>query len=294
MCLSRYKGPVLCSFALLLLAGEACGGKLRNTEKKATASVPAPAPKKPKTETKSISTITEPSFSSAVAAPAVQEGDSFLGGFFAWLIAAPFDYQPDDPSASPLNDSEDHEESWAGRIVDRFPLHELGDATVPYARFDYNYQRVDSDIDADDFRVEAGYKWLAFHGRATRFSDSSDGFKLDMDQYYGVVRYGGWKPLFIPGTFEAAIGLGVSQISGDEDHTSGAVTIPLKYYPVVWGGIEFRPAWYQWDNRSIGDYDLSASFGSHYLHVRGGYRAMWMEGEGRFNDGPYAGLSVSF
>jgi len=186
------------------------------------------------------------------------------------------------------------DEEWAGERNGIFPEHRSGEATAPYARFDYNWQYVDGDIDADDVRIEVGYKALAFHGRATQFTDTSDGFKLDMNQYYGVLRYGGSRPDFIPGTFEAAIGVGVSQIQGDEEHSSGAITIPLKYYPAEWCGIEFRPAWYKWDQKSIGDYDVSASLGLRYVQLRGGYRWFWMQGEGHFNNGPYAGVSASF
>ena len=228
--------------------------------------------------------------------PSDSDGSSFLGGFYAWLIAAPFDARNDDPSAS-LNNNEQGGATGRRRI---FPEHLLGEATVPYVRVDYNWQSVDSDTDANDVRVEVGYKLLAFHYRTTMFKTPSENQDLDINQYYGVLRYGGYRPDFLPGTFEAGVGVGVSQFklesSGSTRDESGmALTFPLKYYPVEWFGVEFRPAWYTWlQGNRVSDYDLSASFGYRYVQVRAGYRWLGFRGSSEDLDGPYAGLSVSF
>lgn len=177
-----------------------------------------------------------------------------------------------------------------------FPEHLSGEATVPYVRADYNWQHVDSATDANDVRVELGYKALAFHGRSTMYTTDSLGQSLDINQFYGVLRYGGSRPDFVPGTFEAGIGLGVSQIKfedniGEIKESGGALTFPLKYYPLDWCGIEFRPAWYKWANgERVGDYDLSASVGHRYFQLRGGYR--WLTSLDI--NGPYVGVSASF
>jgi hypothetical protein len=191
------------------------------------------------------------------------------------------------------------EEGWADSGGARFPPHLPGEATVPYLRFDYNYQWADQ-VEADDGRIELGYKWLAFHGRMTRYEDEAGDY-LDLRQYYGVLRYGGYRPDFLPGTFEIALGLGVVhhtgsavRVAGLEDDTSGALTIPLKYHPFEWFGLEFRPAWYRWFDVTIGDYDLSASAGIRFVQLRGGYRWLWDNGVVDVQSGPYAGLSVSF
>ena len=222
--------------------------------------------------------------------PSSGGGDTFLGGFWGWLVAAPFYYQQDDPSGSLLQDEDDGERANGRRFI--FPQHELGQATVPYVRFDYNWQSADWDV--ADARLELGYKLFAFHGRMTRYNDSL-GKELDVHQYYGVLRYGGYRPGFVPGTFELGIGLGLAQHTGDvEDDSSGAITVPLKYHPVDWFGIEFRPAWYKWQEITIGDYDLSASLGYRYVQLRGGYRWIWDNGAVDEQSGPYAGVSISF
>ena len=281
------RGVVLLGLLTFLLTGDVFGGKLRDFAEEATGSSSA-KPEKKKEQSRNYNDAATSSFGSGTY-PSDDGGASFLGGFYAWLIASPFDSRHDDPSASLGEDGQGRHSI--------FPEHLLGEATVPYVRVDYNWQSVDSDIDANDMRVELGYKMLAFHGRSTMYKDRSDGFEMDINQYYGVIRYGGYRPDFLPGTFEAGIGVGVSQIktndSGIEDASGMALTFPLKYYPVQWFGVEFRPAWYTWlQEERVGDYDLSASFGHRYLQVRGGYR--WLTAGDVKIDGPYAGISLSF
>ena len=227
--------------------------------------------------------------------PSSGGGESFLSSFWGWLVAAPFQYRYDDPAASMSP-----EEGWAdggGGAV--FPMHVTGQATIPYLRVDYHYQWAD-DVEAHDGRIELGYKLIAFHGRMTRYEDEV-GDVLDLRQYYGLIRYGGYRPDFLPGTFEVALGLGVVQHTGSalsnaglEEDSSGAITLPIKYHPFEWFGVEFRPAWYRWYDVTIGDYDLSASLGGRFVQLRGGYRWLWDNGVVDVQSGPYAGVSVSF
>jgi len=277
---------------VFLVAHEAAGGKLSDLDKEVSKKSAAKADKKKeKKESKSHSSnsISTSSFGSG-SYPSSGGGESFLGGFWSWLVVAPLQYRHDDPAASISRD--EGEEGWAasgGRSI--FPKHILGQATVPYVRVDYNRQSVDSEIDANDVRVEVGYKLVAFHARTTMFSDETD--RTDFNQYYGVLRYGGYRPGFLPGTFEFSLGLGVAQIGDDKD-TSGALTIPLKYHPTDWFGIEFRPAWYRWKDLAVGDYDISASLGYRFVQLRGGYRWLGIEDVDIDLNGPYAGVSVSF
>ena len=214
----------------------------------------------------------------------------FMSDFWGWLVMAPFAYRADDPSAA----MGEGEEGWATENHSIFPRHTPGQATVPNVRFGYNFQWADG-VDAHDGRVEAGYKFFAFHGRLTSYTDTTD-FSIDVQQYYGVLRYGGARPDFIPGTFEVNIGAGIAHHSGDiaEDDSSGAFTFGIKYYPWEWVGMEFRPAYYRWEEIMIRDYDFSLSLGARYLQVRAGYRWLWDQGIVEVQSGPYAGLSLSF
>ena len=284
-------GAAVVCLVVFFLVWDASAANLREFAEEATDTSPSkPDKKKEKGRDYDASSS---SFGSGTY-PSDSDGSSFLGGFYAWLIASPFDARNDDPSASLNNDGR-------GGATGRrriFPEHLLGEATVPYVRVDYNWQSVDSDTDANDVRVELGYKLLAFHGRSTMYSNKALGQDMAINQYYGVVRYGGYRPDFLPGTFEAGIGVGISQLKledsiGTLDESGMALTFPLKYYPVEWFGVEFRPAWYTWlQGNRVGDYDLSASFGHRYVQVRAGYR--WLITGDENLDGPYAGVSVSF
>lgn len=280
---------VFLSVSAILLAYEVSAGRLSILEQEVAEKSRAKAEKKKEVKARSYNDSSNSSFGSGTYPSA--GGESFLGGFWAWLIASPFQYQHDDPSGSLLQD--ENEEGWSNGQHSIYPKHVLGQATAPYVRVDYNEQKIDSLTDAQDIRIEVGYKLVAFHGRMTEYKDEDT---LDIDQYYGVLRYGGCRPGFLPGTFEFAFGLGVAQIQfeGSNKDSSGALTVPLKYYPTDWFGIEFRPAWYRWMDVNVSDYDLSASVGYRFVQLRGGYRWLGVQGVDIDLNGPYVGMSVSF
>ena len=292
------KTGILIGLLAVLLAQAATAGKLREFSDKATASAYVPPPPPPPPAPKPAPKQHDHAHGSAAYSPfgwgrypSYTGGDSFLGSFSAWLIASPFWLRSDDPGFPSVLDND------ASGAPVTTPLdweHSFGLATLPYARVDYNWQYVDSDIAAHDVRAEVGYKALAFHGRSTMYEDGSDGFRIDINQFYGVLRLSGALPKGVPGEYEFGIGLGGMQFKEDENHSSGAFTIPIKYYPADWFGIEFRPAWYKPVERTIGDYDLSACVGLRHVQLRVGYRWLWLSGEGDYNSGPYAGLSICF
>ena len=287
------KSYLLRSIAALLavsVASGAAGADLRKFTEEATGKTPEAKKQK---KTKHRQSAAESAFGSGTY-PSDPGGASFLGSFYAWLVSSPF-------ASTHATDPAVGEEGADGAPVRHgfFPRHLPGEATVPFARFDYNRQSVDSDTDADDLRLELGYKLLAFHARFTMYSNDALDQDLDINQYYAVLRYGGYRADFLPGTFEAGLGLGVSQIRlkdpiGTIDDSDIAFTLLAKYYPVQWFGVEFRPAWYSFDGSNIGDYDLSASLGYRFLQLRGGYRWMRLSDSGVDLDGPYLGVSASF
>lgn len=282
--------PVL---LLLFLGHIAYGGGLQDREKEVTersASKKTKTNPEPDTDARDQDAATS-SFGSGTY-PSSRRGDRFPSGFLGWLIAAPFQYRTDDPASVSMR----AEDGWGDGSSAVFPQHFTGQPTLPYVRFDYHYQFVDNDqpTDVHDGRLELGYKIFAFHGRMTKYIQD-DGFALDLRQYYAVLRYGGCSLDLFPANFEIGIGLGVVQHTGDvQDDTSGAITVPLKFYPTEWCGVEFRPAWYHWQEISIADYDLSVSLGLDYMQLRAGYRWLWDNGVVDVQSGPYAGISISF
>jgi hypothetical protein len=259
--------------------------KKKESEKKKSSSGSSAA-------TSSFGSGTYPSSSS-------DSSSGFFGDMVSWLIMAPFAYRQDDPAASLNPEGSDGWAESGGHSI--FPIHETGQATVPYIRADYHYQWAE-DVDADDIRIEGGYKFIGAQARFTRYVDAGNE-DLRNHQYYLMLRYGGNRPDFVRGSFEAAVGFGLVHHSGtslsnyglDED-TSGALTFSLKYYPFDWVGVEFRPSWWRLYDIVHGDYDLSASLGYNYLQLRGGYRWIWENGVGITDalSGPYAGVSLSF
>lgn len=219
-----------------------------------------------------------------------------LMGDLVWgVVTSPFRFWFDDSAASYTYNEGTEDEGWAVEVIPD-SRHRLGEAALPFVRADYNWQYISSDLDAQDIRLEAGYKLLAFHGRYTRYEEHHPADALTLNQYYGVLRVGGAIP---EGTsnvraWEFGLGLGGVQQKGNKEYSSAAFTLPIKIYPADWLGIEFKPAWYRPQEKTIGDYDLSASVGWRGVHLRGGYRWLWMQGEGSWLDGPYAGISLSF
>lgn len=288
-----FQGRVLLSVLVFALVFPSIGGTLQDDDKDV---VERSAAKKKKEDSAPAARNDDAAYSAFGSGtyPSSGGGESFLSSFWGWLVAAPFQYRHDDPSARMSPDGEE----WADGRGAIFPQHVPGQATVPYVRFDYNYQFTDGDLpmDVHDGRIELGYKLVAFHGRMTKYMQN-DGFTYDLRQYYGVIRYGGYRPDFVPGTFEFGIGLGVAHHTGDvTEDTSGAITVPMKYHPTDWIGVEFRPAWYRRLEITHGDYDLSASLGGRFVQLRGGYRWVWRNGDGALDtqSGPYAGVSISF
>lgn len=174
------------------------------------------------------------------------------------------------------------------------PRHVAGTPGAPYIRFDYRWQYLDSDLDANDVLLEAGYRFAAFYGRYTRYEDRAANETLNIEQYYGMLRYGGTDEFFFPGSFQIGAGIGGYVIEGEDSQSGAALTIPVMLYPADWWGLEFRPAWASINDKTISDYDISVSAGARFLHLRAGYRWLWVQGDGDWLNGPYAGITLSF
>ena len=172
--------------------------------------------------------------------------------------------------------------------------HKLGTPGLPYVRFDYRWQYLDSDTSANDYFLEMGYKHVAAYGRITQYEGAANE-KLDIEQYYGMLRYGGSDDFLLPGSFQVGAGIGGYSIKGPSKTQNGAaLTVPITFCPADWIGFEFRPAWAVINERKLSDYDLSVSLGDRFVHFRGGYRWLWVQHEGHWLNGPYAGVSISF
>jgi len=171
--------------------------------------------------------------------------------------------------------------------------HQVGTPGMPFLRVDYRWQYLSRDLEANDFLLEAGYRYVALYGRVTQY-ESASSEQLDIGQYYGMVRYGGTDEFYFPGSFQVAAGIGGYSIRGDQSQSGPALTVPVMVYPSDWFGFEFRPAWASINNKTVSDYDVSRNVGHKFTRLCLGYRWFWVQHEGGWLDGPYAGLSLSF
>jgi hypothetical protein len=156
------------------------------------------------------------------------------------------------------------------------------------------WQYLEPDLDAQDYLLEAGYKMLAVYGRFTHYEAATTGEDLNIEQYYGLFRLGGSDDFFFSGSFQLGLGAGAYVIKGSDEQGGAALTAPIMVYPADWYGIEFRPAWASINGKTVSDYDISVSAGQRFLQMRAGYRWLWVQDEGHWLNGPYAGMSVMF
>jgi hypothetical protein len=196
------------------------------------------------------------------------------------------------PPDSRIPPEEDFMEPWSD--AQGSGGHTPGSPVAPYLRIDYRWQYLESDLDANDYLLEAGYSIFALYGRVTQYEDHAADENLDIEQYYGLIRLGETDSFHFPGGFQIGLGAGAYLIEGNDDQGGPALTLPVLFYPSDWFGLEFRPAWASINRRTISDYDISISTGYRFIQLRAGYRWLWVQHEGHWLDGPYAGVSLGF
>jgi hypothetical protein len=161
-----------------------------------------------------------------------------------------------------------------------------GESLIPFVRFDYGYQNVDSDIDASDYRIEFGYGPFGFQVRKTSFVERNPDDKLDFNQLHALYR------MSIGNRFELDLGLGVFEIEGNERNSGFSLTVPFLFHPNEIIGVELRPVWTQINGNSIVDFDMALLCGWRYFSVRAGYKSVWTTGASL--NGPYIGISLRY
>jgi hypothetical protein len=158
----------------------------------------------------------------------------------------------------------------------------MGEALIPFARFDLSYQDVESDVDAWDYRLEGGYGPVGLQCNLTHYSEETPEDDLDMLRFYGMYR------MSFGTIVEVDLGLGALTIDGNGRDTRFSLTVPVRIYPTDWLGIEIRPAWA--DN--VTDCDIALLLTAPYVSLKAGYR--WVSSPTESLNGPYAGLAVHF
>jgi len=163
---------------------------------------------------------------------------------------------------------------------------ETGSADLPFIRFDFAYQDLESDVDAFDGRVEAGYGPAAVQYRLTRMRQGSTQEHLKLSYAHGLYRISG------SDAFEFALGLGQVVLEGEARSSGASFTVPLNIYPLPEIGIRLVPTWSDINGNTIRDYDASVAYVPPYFSLRLGYREITSHQETL--RGPYAGVSFHY
>ena len=159
---------------------------------------------------------------------------------------------------------------------------ELGESLIPFIRVDACYESVKSDIDALDYRVEAGYGPVGVHFNQTHLREKAPDDRLDLFRVFGLYR------MSLGSLAELDLGFGALTIDGEQTNTKFCFTMPLLINLGNVAGIEVRPAW----TETVSDYDVGILLGWRVMSLKAGYR--WVASGDEKLDGPYAGLSVRF
>ena len=173
-------------------------------------------------------------------------------------------------------------DSGVGAVAPR----EAGAADLAFIRFDLAYQDLESDVDAWDGRVEAGYGPAAVQYRLSRMRQRGTHEHLNLSYVHGLYRISG------SNAFEFGIGLGQVVLDGEARDSGASFTLPLNLYPLPEIGVRVVPAWSDINGNTIRDYDASVAYVQPYFSLRVGYREIKAQHETL--RGPYAGISFHY
>jgi hypothetical protein len=184
-------------------------------------------------------------------------------------------------------DKENNDKNPADHAGDESPpLKERGSPLMPYARIDASYQHLSSNLKAQDYFAEFGYKPVAVSGRFTRYMESDPDDTMDAAEIFLLYR------MKFKDMVEIDLGVGDMIIKGEATHSGMSLTAPVRFKPVDYAWLEFRPAIADINGNFMQDYDLSAHVGWRYASVKAGYR--WFMSPDETLDGPYLGISLYY
>jgi hypothetical protein len=159
---------------------------------------------------------------------------------------------------------------------------EPGEPLIPFVALNAGYQNVESDVNAMNARLEAGYGPVAVFASWTRYQEDHPDVEMDLVEVYGLYRMSFGEHV------EIDMGIGTMDLSGAAERSGMSMTTPLKIQPTPRFGLAFRPAWGWMEEGSISDYELVASVGLPYVALNGGYR--WLKNGDASLDGPIVDL----
>ena len=152
---------------------------------------------------------------------------------------------------------------------------------IPFVRGDTSYLAMNGDIKALNGRVEAGYGPFAIEYDLLNFEEKT-GDELEVRRFCGLYRMSFGKQV------EVDLGIGSMTLEGAGKTSEVVYTTPVLIYPTDRWGIEFRPAWAQFEGSTLEDYDLGVFLNWKGASLKAGYR--WLRSDNEDLRGPYLGL----
>lgn len=165
-------------------------------------------------------------------------------------------------------------------------IRRTGEPTLPFFEYDHRYLKVNSDIDARENGLEAGYGPFGFRLRQTDFREKDPSDKLTLNHYHFLLR------ISRSSSGELGLGIGSLVMHGNDDHSGFSITFPIKIYPEDSFGVRFTPTFSWINGNSIDEYDLSLAYTIRYASIQLGYR--FLEAGAKELNGSYLGFAVHY
>jgi hypothetical protein len=156
-----------------------------------------------------------------------------------------------------------------------------GEPMIPFARYDFAYQHVSSDITAHVNRFEGGYGPAALLLEDYTFNESSPSATLNVQRQMVLYRMS-------VGQHEVDLGLGQSTIAGMQRTSISAVSVRVRFMLGENISIDVHPVW----GDGMDDYELALHYGMQYGALKIGCRSLNTPGASL--SGPFAGFALYY
>ena len=157
-----------------------------------------------------------------------------------------------------------------------------GGAMLPFLRADFGYRDVEGDIDALEYRLEAGYGAFALGFDHSHYREDEPDDELDLMRIQAILR------MSFSDSIEVGTGFGALVIDGDERDTRFSFSLPTRIGITEWIGVELRPAW----SESVSDFEASLLVSGDYASLKAGYR--WVDSHEESLGGPFIGMAIHY
>jgi hypothetical protein len=258
----------------MLLCGPGFGGTLKDFEQDVTQKDPSKEPPKPSNKDRGHHDG-KGSYSGSDKDGPLGEGlDELCGNI--WIIV------PMAIVAGGVH-SWDRVTAPIGGEVDRRRPNE---PVIPFIRMDTSYLVSSGGVEAPSARVQAGFGPAAIEYELIRFKEDKTGDRLDIRRVYGLYR------MSFGRNVEIDLGIGSLTLEGAAKTTEMVYTVPILIYPTDRWGVEFRPAWAQFEGSTLKDYDLGVFLNWKGGSLKAGYR--WLMTDNQDLSGPYIGMAFRY